>query len=104
MAIHEMKNGIRVVTLGEGTTNLSLVYVEDSPYASGILMAPLEFTGEYTGKEVVMQITNAAGIASLMRQVMGLVGTWTITGDDSQAIETAKMELEALHKRLSNMG
>lgn len=104
MSVVTWENGTRVVTLGEGTTSISVVLDKDTDVGSGICFAPLNFTGELQGSEVLVEITNTAGVISFLKGLTDLIATWEITGENKEQIEVVKKQFDAFHKKLYQVG
>ncbi|WCF11481.1 hypothetical protein NDS46_31485 (plasmid) [Paenibacillus thiaminolyticus] len=104
MSIKDWDNGTRVVRLGQGTTTISNIFVEDSQVASGLCFAPLGFTGELKGQEVIIEITNASGVVSYIKAIADLLRTWDISGDNESEIAEVSRQLNELHKQLYSLG
>jgi len=81
--IEEYIDGVRKVTLGEGTTHISLIHVDKDTKSSGICFSSnlsLTSKGEFNGDEVIIEITNFQGAMSYIKPIIELLKTWEIEG------------------------
>lgn len=89
--IEIMDNGIRKITLGEGTTYISQCIPPDADMSSGILFSskpPLPkgtiAESRFQGDEVIIEITNFQGAMSYMKGIVELLKTWKIEGMEEE--------------------
>ena len=83
--IEEFENGVKIVTLGEGTTYISQIFVDGDDVSSGILFSnqpPLN--KEFIGNEVIIEITNFKGAISYIKAILGVLESWKIDGLDEE--------------------
>jgi len=84
--IEEYIDGVRKVTLGEGTTHISLIHVGKDTKSSGICFSSnlsLTSKGEFYGDEVVIEIVNFQGAMSYIKPIIEVLKTWEIKGMES---------------------
>ena len=97
--IENYENGVRKVTLGEGTSFISQILVDGSEMSSGILFSNKPpVNAEFHGDEVIIEITNFQGAMSYMKAVVELLKTWKIEGLDKQ-FDDLSNSLEMLTKK-----
>ena len=83
--IENFKNGVRKVTIGEGTTYISQVLVDGDNMSSGICFSnKIPINKEFIGDEVIIEITNFQGAMSYMRAVIELLKSWNIEGMENE--------------------
>jgi len=89
--IEDFKNGVRKVTLGEGTTYISQVLVDGDTMSSGICFSnKIPVNKEFIGDEVIIEIVNFQGAMSYMRAVIELLKSWKIKGMEKEYEELLK--------------
>ncbi len=81
--IRQWENGVRIVTLGEGTTWTSVVLLEGDPKGIGISFASGNFGAEgavgqadVPSDTVIVEIRDTKGAASYLRALTELFRTW----------------------------
>jgi len=79
--IEDFDNGLRKVTLGEGTAYISQVLVNNDTKSSGICFSnKMPIDNEFNGDEVIIEITNFQGAMSYIKSIVELLKTWEIEG------------------------
>lgn len=100
--IEIIEDGVRKVTLGEGTTYISQCIPKGTAESSGILFSnkpPLpEESFSFQGDEVIIEIYNVQGALSYMKALVGLLGTWKIEGTEEQ-LKDLRETLDILTKK-----
>ena len=94
-----LDNGIRIITLGEGTTYIGQCINKKTNESDGILFSntailPKNKIDELSGEEVAIEITNFQGAMSYIKAITDLLITWKIDG--------LKEKLEDLNNILEN--
>jgi len=85
--IENFKNGVRKITLGEGTTYISQVLVDGDTMSSGICFSNKYNTNEkydFQGDEIIIEIVNFQGAMSYMKAVIELLKSWNIEGMEKE--------------------
>jgi len=83
--IEDFKNGVRKVTLGEGTTYISQVLVDGDTMSSGICFSSkMPINKEFTGDEVIIEIVNFQGAMSYIKAIIELLKSWNIKGTEDK--------------------
>ena len=83
--IEDFKNGVRKVTLGEGTTYISQILVDGDNMSSGICFSNKYSTNNkynFNGDEIIIEITNFQGAMSYLKAGIQLLKSWKIEGLD----------------------
>ena len=75
--ITELKNGIKIIELGQGTTFISQAIVEDN-ISSGIVYS--NSSSGMDNNSIIIEITDMKGVMSYIKSICGLLETWNIEG------------------------
>jgi uncharacterized protein (UPF0333 family) len=94
--ITQYNNGIRIITLGEKTTQISQVIQKGETESSGICFCnSFLVDGKPSSDGVIINIVNMQGIVSYIRALTDMLKTWEIKGSEK--------ELEALRNSLEEI-
>lgn len=86
--IRDLENGVRLVELGLGTTQISQVLVDGNTMSSGICFGnKVPINGQLQGDEVIVSVANFQGAVSYIKAVVELLKTWEIEGLEKQIEE-----------------
>jgi len=89
--IEDFQNGLRKVILGEGTTYISQVLVNNDTTSSGICFSnKIPIDNKFNGDEVIIEITNFQGAMSYIKPIIELLKTWEIEGMEDKYEELLK--------------
>jgi len=89
--IEDFKNGVRKITLGEGTTYISQVLIDKDIMSSGICFSSkMPINKEFTGDEVIIEIVNFQGAMSYIKAIIELLKSWNIKGMEDKYEELLK--------------
>jgi len=91
--IEDFKNGVRKITLGEGSTYISQILIDGDEISSGICFSNKYSANDkysFNGDEVIIEITNFQGAMSYLKAGIELLKSWKIEGLDSLYDEVLK--------------
>jgi hypothetical protein len=98
--IRDLKNGVRVVELGLGTSFVSIVHSDGDEEAGMICFSNTPIVdGKLQGDEVLIHVANANGVFSYFQAIVDMLSTWKLDGTDEQVI-VVKNQLEVLQGTL----
>lgn len=98
--IRELSNGIKVVELGLGTTQVSQVIYKDYTASSGICFSnQVPIKGELTGEEIIIEINGFKGVLAYIIPIFELIESWDICSKEDtkivkDTIESFKLKMK----------
>ena len=96
--ITQHKNGARVITLGENTTQISQIVHKGETESLGICFSNnVTEDNKPDGNVVIINIVNIQGVISYIKALTDMLATWEIEGAKVQ-LEALKNSLEELNK------
>jgi len=94
--ITQHDNGLRVITLGEKTTQISQVIQKGETESSGICFCNSFLEDNKPSNDgVIINIVNIQGVISYIRALTDMLKTWEIEGAEKE-LELLKNSLEEL--------